>query len=208
VGQASPDSPGQFRDAEQVEVEDSPTPPTPSTAAAAAALAAATSALASICKTRTVGPDTYVRLDDARALAWLRLKAGAAGGALRAAAGGSGAAAALDAAAATAAGAGLLAEWLPPAWASRLGVPTDAEAAAARARALAEARANPGGGGGGNGNGGGEWESNEDRAKRIKTAMAEKSRRKAAEARVEAKEIVRKKEAAGMKSLSAFFVKK
>jgi len=104
VGQASPDSPGQFRDAEQalgevgpagaallaalaavgggesataagvgedgeVEVEDSPTPPTPSTAAAAAALAAATSALASICKTRTVGPDTYVRLDDARALA-------------------------------------------------------------------------------------------------------------------------------------------
>jgi hypothetical protein len=39
-------------------------------------------------------------------------------------------------------------------------------------------------------------------------ATLEKSRRKAAEARVEAKESVRKKEAAGMKSLSAFFVKK
>ena len=58
------------------------------------------------------------------------------------------------------------------------------------------------------GGGGGEWESNEDRAKRIKVAAAEKARRKAAEARVEARETVRKKEAAGMKSLSAFFVKK
>jgi len=184
-----------------------PTQPTPTTAAHARTLAAATMTLASICETRTVGPDAYVRLDDARAAAWLALKAERVGGALRAAAGGAGAAAALDEPAAAAAGAALLAEWLPPAWASRLGVPTEAEAAAARAAAVAAARANPGGAGVG-GRGGEEWESNEDRAKRLKSAAADKARRKAAEAWVEAKAVAAKKEAAGMKSLSAFFVKK
>jgi hypothetical protein len=187
--------------------EDALTPPTPTTAAHARTLARAASALASVCETRQVGPDTYVRLDDARAAAWLRLKAGATGAALRAAAGGTGAAAALDDAAAGAAGTALLADWLSPAWASALGVPTEAEAAAARTAAVAAARAAAAAAGGGRPSAG-EWESAEDRAKRLKTAAADKARRKAAEARADAKATAAKKEAAGMKSLSSFFVKR
>jgi len=157
-------------------------------ALAAAGRGSAGAALAPACEAKDVGGETYYRLCDDRALAWLRLKAATAGNALR---GAGGAAASLDDAAATAAGAALLAEYLPRPFAAALGVADASDRAAPDRWSGAPAGDAP-----------------SPAAKRVRVDPKEIARVKAAAAREEARAAAKKKEASSMKSLASFFAPK
>lgn len=163
---------------------------------------AAATALASVCDVKTIGDDTYLKFSEARAIAWLKLKAAATGAALRASAGG-GAAASLDDAGAAAAGAALLAEWLPAEWAVKIGAP----APGVRDAAAAATTPAPGSRWCVAGDGAAAGPENVP-PKRQRIDPKELARAKAAAAREEARTAARKKEAKTMKSLTAFFAPK
>eukprot|EP00887_Chlorella_sp_A99_P003218 scaffold9.g3218.t1 len=171
----------------------------------APAAASSSSALECVCDWKEAGGQRYYRLSEARALAWLRCKVGAAAAALRTTH--APAFEGMDDAALSAYAAGLMGEYLSRAWRDRLaqarpeaggvralGLPSEEQAAAAAAAATAVVRA-------------ASWEPGHPPSdhKRVRLDPKEAAKQKAAQKRQEEKAAKAAKEAAGMRKLSSFF---
>ncbi|KAK9828045.1 hypothetical protein WJX81_004454 [Elliptochloris bilobata] len=148
------------------------------------------SQLEAVCETRDVAGERFYRVDDARVLAWLRCKVARAAAALR---GSGGAFGGMDDAGLAAYAAGLLGEWLSPAWQRKLAAAYGLPASGGDAKALQPLNRMP------------PDIANERPEKRPKVDPKEHARRVAAEAKAEAKKAQLARESSGMRSISSFF---